>query len=71
MLEWMDDALCRQIDAELFFPLPNETPHDALKACKLCPVQAECFAFGMEGNYEGVWGGTTHSQRKLMRKRIA
>jgi WhiB family redox-sensing transcriptional regulator len=70
-LQWMDDALCRQIDAELFFPQPHTVPHDAKKACSLCPVRFPCLEYALTQNVEGVWGGTTPLERQKMKKGAA
>jgi WhiB family redox-sensing transcriptional regulator len=67
MYEWMDDALCRQVDMEMFFPKPHEVPHDAIKTCKLCNVRTECLEYALQHPVEGVWGGTTTEQRKTLR----
>ena len=69
-LDWMDDALCREIDAELFFP-EYTTPTEAKKACALCRVQTECLTYALERPVMGVWGGTTERERQRMRRRAA
>jgi WhiB family redox-sensing transcriptional regulator len=66
-LEWMDDALCREIDAELFFP-ENTTPSAARKACALCTVQTECLEYALQRPVMGVWGGTTEKERQRLRR---
>ena len=70
-VEWMDDALCREIDAELFFPEPSRVPHDAKKACSLCPVRYPCLEYALTLDVEGVWGGTTPADRRRMRRGAA
>lgn len=71
-LQWMDDALCREIDAELFFPEPNKVPHDAKKACRLCRVRNPCLEYALsQGHLDGVWGGTTPQERKQMMRGAA
>jgi WhiB family redox-sensing transcriptional regulator len=71
-LKWMDDALCRQIDYDMFFPEPNKVPHEAKKACSLCQVRVECLEYALTfGMTEGVWGGTTPNERKAMMRGAA
>lgn len=70
-LQWMDDALCREIDGELFFPDERVVPHEARKACRLCTVQAECLEYALEHNVEGVWAGTTALQRREIKRGVA
>jgi WhiB family redox-sensing transcriptional regulator len=71
-LKWMNDALCRQIDHDMFFPEPNTVPHDAKKACSLCRVRIECLEYALTFNsIEGVWGGTTPNERKAMMRGVA
>jgi WhiB family redox-sensing transcriptional regulator len=70
-LQWMDDALCRQIDAELFFPEASRVPHDARRACSLCAVTTDCLSFALKNDVDGVWGGTTRAQRAKIRKGAA
>jgi WhiB family redox-sensing transcriptional regulator len=62
---------CRQAP-ELFFAGPGELhlTNMAKRACKTCPLINECLAYAVEFNeVDGVWGGTTPSERKRMRKR--
>jgi WhiB family redox-sensing transcriptional regulator len=70
-LQWMNNALCLQIDAELFFPEPSRVPHDAKKACSLCKVRIDCLEYALTLDVDGVWGGTTPAERKRIRKGAA
>ena len=67
-LAWKSRAACRGMDPELFFPDRGVVPHEALKACALCPVRVECREYG-QGEKHGVWGGVT--QREGRRRRRA
>jgi WhiB family transcriptional regulator, redox-sensing transcriptional regulator len=46
---------------------PEDPDHDAARAvaiCMACPVRAECLNYAITTDQsEGVWGGTTPSQR--------
>lgn len=59
---WLDDALCKEIGPELFFPEGDE--RDVLlmarKACEMCPVKSECLLSALTNDDEhGVWAGTS------------
>jgi DNA-binding NarL/FixJ family response regulator len=72
----MGDALCAQVDPELFFP-DNGGAHarGAKRVCAACPVTAQCLDYALELEAQqgvavwGVWGGTTEMQRRTMRRR--
>lgn len=63
---WLDDAACRQTDAEAFFPEGHSAGHDAAYAkrvCGGCPLHAiiGCAKSAVEANKDfhivGVWAG--------------
>lgn len=67
---WRDKALCKtfQIPTHMFFDIDSgkyaiASARDALAACSVCPVQAECLYEAMKYNYDGVWGCTIYRQR--------
>jgi transcription factor WhiB len=35
--------------------------------CKGCPLREPCLREAMDGEYWGVWGGTTYLERRAMR----
>ena len=59
---------------ELFFPEPNAKGSGiqaaAAKAiCNSgCPYLKECFAWAMENQEPGVWGGTSEHDRNMIRR---
>ncbi|WP_326768598.1 WhiB family transcriptional regulator [Streptomyces sp. NBC_01591] len=69
--EWMDQALCAQVDPSLFFSEgPRHTSRKALRICSTCPVQPECadYVSAFEGDLTakyryGAWGGKSVRQR--------
>ena len=74
--DWWDDAVCRDLGPERFFPDSDlaEAFEPAVKVCAGCPVAAPCLEMGMSfpGTPFGVWGGRTPDQLKsLHRKRSA
>ena len=76
--DWRDQASCRSVDPDLFFPVGTtgvalvQIEH-AKAVCKTCPVQGACLEFALATNQEsGIWGGTSEEERrKLRRQRVA
>jgi WhiB family transcriptional regulator, redox-sensing transcriptional regulator len=70
---WRDDAACRDADPDLFFPIGTTGPTlvqigEAKRICRACPAQASCLAWALEnGVADGIWGGTTHDERRAIR----
>jgi WhiB family redox-sensing transcriptional regulator len=73
---WQKRAACRGVGTEVFFPDRYHSAEEAKELCASCPVAAECLAFAMTptpgaslpGTF-GVWGGLSHQQRRLLRRR--
>ena len=73
---WVKYAACRRpgVDPELFFPVSESGPAArqvaAAKAiCARCPVAADCRAWALRaGEPAGIWGGTTPTERQLLRR---
>lgn len=66
-LEWMDAALCRQIDPNLFQPHNYVQSQQARQACQACPVKEPCLNYALATNADGIWGGTTRRERAAMK----
>lgn len=67
--EWMADANCVGIDAELFFPQRGESTKQAKEVCRGCDVQAECLAYALNnGEKYGIWGGLSERERRRIRR---
>jgi WhiB family redox-sensing transcriptional regulator len=65
---WQDDALCAQVDAELFFPGKGESSREAKRVCLGCGVKDECLAFALDNDERfGVWGGASERERRKMK----
>ncbi len=54
-LAWQDDAACRGMPLDAFFPLSGVVPEAAQRACCRCPVRVRCADYGR--GQVGVWGG--------------
>jgi len=70
---WVDDAECRDINVDVFFPGPGERAREALEICGRCHVRAECLAEAMDDPTLdfGVRGGLTSAARKQRRKTLS
>ena len=70
-------AKCMGLPPETFFP-PNATDVRRAKAfCNgddpeyptVCPAREQCLAIGLQYKLAGVWGGTSESDRRRIRKK--
>ena len=75
--EWMDRALCREVDPELFFPdrpanMRIERFRQAVAICQRCEVRSDCYRYAYDNNVsDGVWGGHYATNiRKAKRKGV-
>lgn len=67
--EWMEQALCREIDTEMFYPEPMVVAHDAKRICMMCDVRLECLAYALDNDEQhGIWGGTALWERRALQK---
>ena len=72
---WMDDALCKSSDTNVFFPVGMSTKavkkiKKAIQVCNDCPVINDCLDYALRSNQDiGIWGGTTEEDRKYLRKK--
>lgn len=70
---WEEQARCRQVDGELFFPEHgNDTADEAKAVCRHCDVKQECleYALGHDERF-GIWGGLTARERRKLKRRVA
>lgn len=65
---WTADALCAQIDPELFFPDEGGgSTLAAKKICGGCDVRAKCLDYALANRERfGIWGGTSPRERAGM-----
>lgn len=69
-LGWMDDALCAQVDSELFFPEVGANTRSAKRICAKCPVKAPCLDYALATRQQhGIWGGLSDHERRGMQAR--
>ncbi|MGX1266923.1 WhiB family redox-sensing transcriptional regulator [Streptomyces phaeoluteigriseus] len=76
-VDWRHNAVCREEDPDLFFPIGNTGPallqiDEAKAVCRRCPVMDQCLQWALESGQEfGVWGGLSEDERRSMRRRAA
>jgi WhiB family redox-sensing transcriptional regulator len=71
---WVQRALCRQVDPELFFPdSKGGSTREARNICRRCEVRAECLELALRYEHDldrshrfGVWGGLTAAHRNRL-----
>ena len=74
---WRKNALCRDTDPELFFPVGStgqalQQISAAKEVCCECPGKTECLEFAFETNQDcGIWGGTSEDERRNIRRQMA
>jgi len=66
---WRDEAVCRQVDPELFFPDTGGSARAAKRVCAGCPVRSQCLDWALAHDQRyGVWGGLTVGERMQLRR---
>ena len=74
--DWRVDALCRDTDPDLFFPVGTTGNalvqiQKAKDVCGECPVHEDCLEFALATNQDsGIWGGTSEEERRKLRRAI-
>lgn len=65
--EWALDALCAQVDNDIFFPEKGGSTREAKQVCVDCPVAAECLDYALANNERfGIWGGLSERERRRL-----
>jgi len=74
---WWSDAACLTADPDLFFPISWSGPAlrqvaQAKAICARCHARQTCLGYALEaGPVEGIWGGTTEAERRLLAREQA
>ncbi len=62
--DWQEEAACRGMEPEVFFPVSDDEAGPAKAICSACTARAECLAFSFENRERyGVWGGLSEKER--------
>lgn len=64
-----DQAKCRGLNPQVFFPERGGSTAQALAICAECPIRELCLQLNLNER-AGVWGGMTGRQRKRLRVRL-
>ena len=71
-LEWQDQALCAQVDPEIFFPEKGGSTRDPKRVCRACSVRAECLEYALDTDQRfGIWGGFSERERRRLKRAAA
>ena len=76
-MDWRHNAVCRDEDPEMFFPVGNSGPAlaqiaDAKLICNRCAVTTDCLSGALNtGQDSGVWGGMSEDERRALKRRNA
>lgn len=67
--DWRSQAMCAEIDPDLWFAAGAVEHKMAKRVCRLCPVQKQCLSYAMEAPIDhGIWGGLTERERRRFRR---
>lgn len=65
---WQLDALCAEVDPELFYPERGGSTKEAKRVCLGCEVRPECLAYALDHDERtGVWGGLSERERRRLK----
>ena len=66
----MADALCAQVDNDVFFPEGQGASVRVAKlVCRRCDVQQDCLDYAVKHKIvHGVWGGMADRERRAYRR---
>lgn len=70
-MNWREQSECRRTHANpnWFFPDGNTVDIRLAKAvCACCPVARECRQYALDHDEQGIWGGTTDSERARFKR---
>lgn len=71
-LGWQDEALCAQVDGEIFYPEKGGSTLDAKRVCMACPVREPCLEYALDRDERfGIWGGYSERERRRLKRRPA
>ena len=68
---WRDNAACKGMDVNMFYPERGKSPKEAVAVCAGCIVVKECLKYALDNNIKvGVFGGTTEFHRRKLKRNI-
>lgn len=67
-----EQAVCGQVDPELFFPEKGGSVKEPKDICAVCPVRVQCLTWALAHDVRhGVWGGLSQKERSRLRNQAA
>ena len=66
---WRVDAACNGAHPDLFFREAAHVQAAAKKVCRRCACIDTCLRWALAHDEHGIWGGTTESERRRLRRR--
>ena len=67
-----DLAACKDVKTKVFFLSKNEKKTTVAKnICRTCPEIENCLKTALENNEDGIWGGTTLSERNEIKNNFS
>lgn len=68
-VSWHVDALCAQVDPEIWFPEKRGSTKEAKGVCADCIVRAECLEYALDtGQRFGIWGMRSERERRQLER---
>jgi WhiB family redox-sensing transcriptional regulator len=68
--KWRQRAACRGQNTDQFYRSKEalRPPPEIQRICDGCPVRGDCLLWAIERREQGIWGGTTEVQRRVLRR---
>jgi WhiB family redox-sensing transcriptional regulator len=68
---WRQQAACRGLDPQIFYPGTDDEAEMAKAVCGLCAVRETCLEYALTvREKDGIWGGCTERERRrIIRQR--
>jgi WhiB family redox-sensing transcriptional regulator len=71
-LEWQNDAACRDVGGDAWYPEERMRAPIAKSICEGCPVRTQCLEDALERHDQhGIWGGYSVEERREMQRQRA
>jgi WhiB family redox-sensing transcriptional regulator len=70
---WREQANCRGVDPDLFYPERGASTAEAKAVCRACVVREACLEQALTSPAEtfGIWGGLSERERRRVRRQRA
>jgi WhiB family redox-sensing transcriptional regulator len=68
-MEFREEANCKDVDPNVFFPGRGESHEQAQSICQACPAREACLEYAIGNKIEhGIWGGASERERRRIVK---